>query len=118
MHSHERRLAAIEERKRREAEKAAVSDSSAGSRRRFLADVCHAIGHVRRETLDRHQPFGYRRSMLASLEVEELAPYVVALRLRNHPDQDEAHALLRDSEEGSQYLPLVDNVVSRLRQLR
>ena len=116
MHSHERRLAAIEERRRREAEKrAAVSGS--GEPRRFLSSICHAIGHIRREEIDakRGSTYRYGRATLATLPVVELAAYAVALKLRNHPDHDEAHALLRDAEGGSQYFPLIDNAVSRLR---
>lgn len=88
-----------------------------GEGRRFVSGVLRAVGHVRREPIDRGRPYGYNAAILEDLHPHQLAQYAAALRLLEHPDAEEARAFLADRGEYD-LLRLVDNVVGRVGDLR
>ena len=78
-------------------------------RRKFLSSFLHALGHVRRQSLDAGQPYGYDlEATLRGGSPFVVASYVAALRYLGHPDEYEAVDILNSmcSERDIDQTPL------------
>lgn len=106
--SYSRRLAALE----RVFSNVSIPEERGGAdTRAFVVTTLRAIGSIRREHIDDGRPEGYNTARLCDLNPFELAAYLAALRLQEHPDEAEARRLLRGAAEEERLLRLVDNVV-------
>jgi len=82
--------------------------------RAFLAATCKAISHVRRQPID-SPALQYSIDKLHALKPHHLAGYVAALRLQEHPDEDEARDLLRGLPGEERLIRLIDALADRVR---
>jgi hypothetical protein len=83
------------------------------TRKAFVSGFLKAMAHVRRAPIDR-PPWGYEASKLHDLSPFNLAQYVAALTVQEHPDEEEARKILKSKGskgEDPGLLGLIDVVV-------